>query len=157
WLVGWKQPADPSRPSYLTAAARSFQDKNGIRIVGPSFSGSAVSIHTTLDEWLYSLAGTSRKVRVISGTATSVGDELKDPRISFSVVRIPDAAILSMLVYDLRHGIADLSPTSDKLLTPDADPRSGAFPEIAILSDNTAYGRAAIAARSIRRMAFPLH
>jgi hypothetical protein len=157
WLVGWKQPADPSRLSYLAAATRSFRDENEIRIVGPSFSGSAVSIHTTLDEWFYSLAGTSRKVRIISGTATSVGDELKDPRISFSVVRIPDPAILSMLVYDLRHGIADLSPTSDKLLTPDSEAGSDRFPEIAILSDNTAYGRAAVAARSIRRMAFPLH
>ena len=80
-----------------------------------------------------------------------------NPRISFSVVRIPDTAILSMLVYDLRHGIADLAPAPDKLLKPDSDARSDGFPEIAILSDNTAYGRAAGAARSIRRMAFPLH
>jgi hypothetical protein len=157
WLVGWKQPADPSRLSYLTAATRSFRDENEIRIVGPSFSGSAVSIHTTLDEWFYSPAGTSRKVRIISGTATSVDDELKDPRISFSVVRIPDSAILSMLVYDLRHGIADLALAPEKLFTPDSDEGSDRFPEIAILSDNTAYGRAAGVARSIRRITFPLH
>jgi len=156
WLAGWKAPDDPARPGYLDAATRDFRAANEIRIVGPTFSGSAVSIRATLDEWFESPAGANRKVRIVSGTATAVGSALDDSRIAFHTVRIPDAAILPAVVADLAAGVASLQPKLIDLKPSASKAGVGPAPQIAILSDNTAYGSAAVAP-GIRRMAFPLH
>jgi hypothetical protein len=77
-LAGWKAADNLARPAYLSTAAQDFRTGNEIRIVGPIFSGSALSIRAVLDEWCETPVGANRKIRMISGTSTAVGSALDD-------------------------------------------------------------------------------
>ncbi len=75
----------------LTFAAKSGTD-NSIRILGPSFSGSAASLRAALDEWAATQGSAVPTFEVVTGgaTAPAVADELRSPRIDFSATVVPD-------------------------------------------------------------------
>jgi hypothetical protein len=90
WLTGWKPHGSPA-PKYLTDAIRLARDpfpeetfgepcsanSRSIRIVGPTFSGSADSMRNTLTEWLGVGESNPAKICIVSGTATAVGQKLE--------------------------------------------------------------------------------
>jgi hypothetical protein len=61
WIAGWK-PGKPTNTSrrYLQDAASEFSRSHEVKIIGPAFSGSAVSIRNALDEWSYSIPPNER-------------------------------------------------------------------------------------------------
>ncbi len=72
-------------------------DANTIRIMGPSFSGSAVSLRFVLDKWMRD-ENPNWKFEIISGTATAIPPELlsfstSNP-VSFQAAVPPDAETL---------------------------------------------------------------
>ena len=75
----------------LTFAARSGSE-TPVRILGPSFSGSAASLRAALDEWAAAQGGQAPAFEVVSGSATApaVAEELRSPRIDFSATVAPD-------------------------------------------------------------------
>jgi hypothetical protein len=148
WLSGWK-PGRPAAPLHLrTEAVIGREAVGSIRIIGPSFSGSAVSIRNTLEEWATSFP--APPVRIISGAATAIGDELSlsRPPVEFSTLRVPDAAMLPII--------------RRRFL-----PRGEETPPIVILSENTTYGssfatvgrnrRGMPSAGGFLKIPFPLH
>jgi hypothetical protein len=155
WLSGWKA-LNPSEtgPAYLHRAvigvvgsshgrekARRSGDSDELRIMGPTFSGSARSMRNTLGEWLYSVEAGPKRIRIVSGTATAIGDSLTnraDPRIEFSAVRIPDSAIWQRARDYFAMG-------------------SDSHPHIAVLSDNTAYGSNEAVRPDVLNITFPMH
>jgi hypothetical protein len=77
---------------------RSLLDRaHMIRIVGPSFSGSALSLRRTLAGWL--TAHEADSVRVISGSATSpaVASQLRLARVTYAATLHDDAVMMSVL------------------------------------------------------------
>ena len=157
WLSGWKTGAI-SAPQYLvdavcranggvsTAGTPCATQAREIRIVGPTFSGSVLSLRNSLIQWL----GTQRidlaKIRILSGTATAVGNRLsigqtdRSPLLEFHSVRIADSAIWEF-VGPFLHMRADHD-----------------HPGIAVLSDDTSYGGSATGQGSgILRITFPVH
>jgi len=154
-----------------------------IRIVGPTFSGSAASLRNALEDWRrFSLTGVHARekpsIRVISGTATGLSgkalagerDDPSLPSITFNTVQIPDHVLWEQIPHILSD-VADVSKeaptasvTADSSPSPKATP---APPRIAVLHEDTAYGRGAKADKrtgaedqedkNILRMTFPLH
>ena len=88
-LSGW-QTGVASPPQYLVdatcrASSGAVQSTSGkpcsgqhreIRIVGPTFSGSAVSMRNTLIQWLGVQKIDLARISILSGTATAIGDKL---------------------------------------------------------------------------------
>lgn len=67
-----------------------------LRIVGPTFSGSAGSLRRLLDEWTQAHPADTRPIRVISGSATSVNVErFRTSRISFQATVQSDRSFLA--------------------------------------------------------------
>jgi len=117
-----------------------------IRIVGPSFSGSAQSIDLALADWLSSHPTSPEpQIRIISGTATAIDETLRkkwaNDRWAFNATAIPnsqrDQLITSYLIRQL--GAADH--------------------EIAVLSESSTVFGASVssAASSSLHLKFPLH
>jgi hypothetical protein len=157
WLAGWKHDAEMARPAYLDALVDGFRRANEVPIIGPTYSGSAWSIRATVDDWFDEPGRAMEKVRMFSGTATSVGDGLNDSHIRFSTVRLPDSVMLPVVAGDLERGIANLKAEADEPAVSGMDTAAPASPQIAILSDSTVYGSAAANLPGILRIAFPLH
>ncbi len=76
----------------LTFAAKSGAPGERVRILGPSFSGSAASLRATLDEWAAAQGEHAPAFEIITGgaTAPTTADELRTPRIDFSATVVPD-------------------------------------------------------------------
>ncbi|MBV8770736.1 MAG: hypothetical protein JO166_00205 [Deltaproteobacteria bacterium] len=159
WLSGWKNGAS-SAPQYLmaaaacrgnggrvgTAGAPCITGDREVRIVGPTFSGSALSLRNSLMQWMGAQRIQLRKISILSGTATaisnrlSIGETNRNPRLEFHSVRIADSAIWEFL--------------RPFLGTP-ADPE---HPAVAVLSDDTSYGGSTTGQSSdILRITFPVH
>jgi len=97
WLSGWKHGSPPA-PSHLRTATSIRQSRAAqSELSGPAF-GIAVSLRNTLEEWATSLPEWPQ-VRIISGAATAIGDELSltKPPVAFSTLRVPDAAMLPII------------------------------------------------------------
>jgi hypothetical protein len=156
WLSGWKTSASPP-PQYLVAADRqpvgdasqitadpNISNSREIRIVGPVFSGSAMSLRNTLTEWLGD-NGIDAKISILSGTATAIGDKLRigevnGSHIQFDSVRISDSAIWQF-ARPLLHAQAGQG-----------------HPRLAVLTDSTSYGGGATGeAAGVLRITFPVH
>jgi hypothetical protein len=139
--------------------------KNQVRILGPSYSGSAFSLEVVLNTWLAanSIAAWAseaspnkaqkcdpahRFVRIVSGGASSIDldRQFKDPRMSFQATVVPDVFIKKQIDAYIKKA-------------------HGQFGELAILTEaDTSYGRKA--ARGLPeakykdrplRLTFPLH
>jgi hypothetical protein len=87
-LLGFREPpllVDPSEP---------------VRIIGPSFSGSSLSLQLVLRAWRASPEGHDQRVQIVSGTATSPGNlqTLNRPEfgLSFSATINSDASLERM-------------------------------------------------------------
>jgi hypothetical protein len=111
-LSRWKLNDSPP-PQYLTdgiglashfSAALTFggpcmTQSRGIRIVGPSFSGSAASMRNTLTEWLGTYGINPPKICIVSGTATAIDNNLEIDQtdggqlVEFYSMQVPDSAI----------------------------------------------------------------
>lgn len=105
-------------------ALNSSESQDTIRIMGPSFSGSAVSLRFTLEQWTGE-NNPNWKFEIISGTATAIHRESLSPRVqgtvSFQAAVPPDDETLQAVACY----IADLG-----------------YQKIAILTEsNTAYGQ----------------
>ncbi len=175
WLEGWQSPAAEHPPSpYLRQAIAQFQPdpdplgdpRSEIRIVGPSFSGSAPSLRNTLEEWRHLPLAPERlrSVLIISGTATAISDELSGPEesglptIIFHRTMIPDV----VLWRQIPHLIEQISEVPRE---PQRDNSARApHTRIALLHEDTAYGIASDTKDksddvdpAILRMSFPLH
>lgn len=76
----------------LTFAAKSGAPAERVRILGPSFSGSAASLRAALDEWAAAQGEHAPAFEIITGgaTAPATADELRTPRIDFSATVVPD-------------------------------------------------------------------
>ncbi len=158
WLSGWISSGAPA-PQYLVNATCSANraavervaatpcpaEHREIRIIGPTFSGSAVSLRNSLIAWLGAHSIGQVKFSILSGTATAIGDKLGstqvgDPSLEFHSVRIADSAIWQFV-----HGF--LHAGDDE-----------AHPTLAVLSDDTSYGGAATGQKSaILRISYPVH
>src|SRR5229473_152232 len=148
WLSGWKPGLPPPPPHLRREVANAEKSGDQIRIIGPSFSGSAVSMRNTLEEWATSFP--APPARIISGAATAIADELSltRPPVEFSTLRVPDAAMLPII--------------RRRFL-----PHGEETPPIVILSENTTYGssfatvgknrRGMPSAGGFLKIPFPLH
>ncbi len=151
-VAGMEQPAG--------AAAASSQLK--VRILGPTFSGSAFSLGVTLKNWLLSFPTSSLPhIRIVSGTATAIDqslflESLADHRdnISLTTTTLPDELTLRKAIAYL---LEKFEQSNHSLI--------GQPLKVAILYEgNTDYGRAlALSARAsapgirLVSLPFPLH
>lgn len=144
-----------------------------VRILGPWYSGSACSLRYTLETWLASLPPEIHPgVRVISGTASSINDDLsphsdtadvtnfsacglpyagsQSPSlpIRFQSVRIMDRDIISYVLQDLHQHPIEYRSSSQNGEESNSD--------TAILTDDTAFGLTEEAS-GVTHMVFPLH
>ncbi len=154
WFCGWRN--DGSDP-FLQSLGRSSQDCKEVRLVGPTFSGSAQSIDFALSSWMHS-TDTPKGVslRLISGTATAItaesdflnirdfykGQDLKD---LFSSMQVPDDVASCKLLEYLKQ------------VEPDRNQR-----RVALLSEGgTVYGESPFCRddpdTEIRKISFPRH
>lgn len=104
---------------------RGESEASTVRLVGPLFSGSTISLAMMLKSWLQE-ASESTQISVVSGSATSLNnlEVLRDPRITFSATVNPDPALLNVLTRVVACRL-DLPPS-----------------RVALLSEaSTAYGR----------------
>ena len=86
-----------------------------IKIMGPTFSGSAVSLDFTLRDWLAGLRGRVSKTgkplpafQIVSGTATAIDPQEFSPfgdgvRPAFQAVVPPDNTTMSVALHYIRH------------------------------------------------------
>jgi len=97
-----------------------------LRVMGPAFSGSAVSLRLVLDSWLTSHADLPQlRIRMISGSATGVG-----------------ASLLSQVGHGRASFQATVPPDRETLTAAECYIGSLGYPRIAILTErNTAYGQ----------------
>jgi hypothetical protein len=140
-------------------------DSQFLNILGPYFSGSALSMRNELEEW-YGQLGTSEGfpiIRFFDGAATGIKapqlgisfldcDPDKDGnpgnQCSFQKFEMPDIKRWQIIIPDLQNGVAqgkqppDLVPTSVMTPTPApvASPTLIPLPLVALLSEESAYG-----------------
>jgi hypothetical protein len=158
WLSGWRsgdpryQHHAPEALVCLAQAGRSAHDNSPrIRILGPTFSGSAESIRFTLENWFHSfptapphaisatscwsttshltIDPTAETVRVdiVSGSATGVDTSFQhDARINYKTVRLPSEVMQQHIITELKQ---HLDAGDD-------------HPRIAFLTEETSYGSA---------------
>ncbi len=76
----------------LTFAAKSGAGDGRVRILGPSFSGSAASLRAAIDEWAAAQGEHAPAFEIVTGgaTAPTIADELRSPHIDFSATVVPD-------------------------------------------------------------------
>jgi hypothetical protein len=74
WFCGWRESSSPSSDATLRSMARCGDRANEVRILGPSYSGSAQSLDLALSAWVDSIPDPRPTLRVtmISGIATAV-------------------------------------------------------------------------------------
>jgi hypothetical protein len=72
WFCRWRESSSPSSDATLRSMARC--GANEVRILGPSYSGSAQSLDLALSAWVDSIShpGLTLRVSMISGSATAV-------------------------------------------------------------------------------------
>ena len=106
-----------------------------VRIMGPAFSGSAVSLAFALKSWLDQPEATLSKVEVISGSATAIEPAEFCERTGHA----EQVHFKSTLVTDKRSFAAFIRYLTDMKAISANPPR----PEIALLTEaNTSYGKA---------------
>ncbi|HXR25494.1 MAG TPA: hypothetical protein VN742_09050, partial [Candidatus Binataceae bacterium] len=162
WLSS-KKPGKPEAPQHLVALIREPPD--AIRIIGPSFSGSAVSLRDTLEEWGGSLASSASQC---SPDKTGISNRHKKKKSPSSrcpckkinangnswkpTVRIISGSATAIGDDELKFPPGDLDVKYSTLRVPDAtmlrsiarhfrddNPRG---PSIVMLTENTSYGAA---------------
>jgi hypothetical protein len=76
--------------SFAAQSATTASDR--IRILGPSFSGSASSLRAALDQWSAAQSARAPTFEIISGSATApaTATELRAPNTDFSATVVPD-------------------------------------------------------------------
>ncbi|MCI0337396.1 MAG: hypothetical protein L0226_07465, partial [Acidobacteria bacterium] len=108
-----------------------------IRVLGPTFSGSSISLALSIRSWFEQLNKTKPKVQIISGSATAIdkhdfmsqfGDCDNIPNITFNAtVPLDNQARRAFIDYLIQRGAVEEKPNR---------------PQVAILTEaNTAYGR----------------
>jgi hypothetical protein len=168
WLEDWRKTPTPPRrrpAQHLVTMFRSGKYADAIRIVGPTFSGSAPSLRNVLEDWRYQTVDSLKlpkrlSIEIISGTATSIGNSTlpvaKDPRrpaVFFKTVQIPDS-VLRKEIPQLLENVAEVpagaptpvapanvsgSATANCSPTPmSAVQSTPETPRIAIIQENTA-------------------
>jgi hypothetical protein len=135
-LAGWAETkTQPPSPEDL--------NKSPLRIVGPTFSGSAVSLAMGLNSWLCEYtASPPPEVKVVSGSATAIKkqDFLKmvgQPGVSFHSTVVTDE--------EARKAFIKYLSGADSKITPPDDEDEWARTHIALLTEaNTIYGQTAV-------------
>lgn len=109
WFCGWKESTDPTAQTIRSIARNCPGDDAEVRMLGPSYSGSAQSIDLALSYWLDSISiPVKPAVTLISGSATAIKNPY-DPRksdfynvrsrlrsrFSFRSMEIPDSVAQS--------------------------------------------------------------
>jgi hypothetical protein len=176
WLEGWQIPEGGREPApYLVRAVHRENLPNQIRIIGPSFSGSADSFRNTLEEWRRSSGAKPNapgdlSIRIISGTATAVDDDALMPRrrgdensalppLTFYTVQIPDPILWGQIPAILED-IADVTRTAPSPAPAHTPSATADYerPHIALLLEDTSYGRGGRGQeKGLLKMSFPLH
>jgi hypothetical protein len=149
WLNGW-QTSEHQPAQHLVTMFQKAANASVIRIVGPTFSGSAASLRNALDDWRHystlkvPTPGDPLSVNIVSGTATAISSETltlaagpKNLRpVVFKSVQIPDSVLskaIPLLLYDISMVPAPENSETGPTLGSEA-------PRIAYLNENTAYG-----------------
>jgi hypothetical protein len=87
WLNGWSGGA-PSAPQFI--ADLTHDNPHELTIIGPAFSGSAVSLQVVLRTWLATAGIQARpNIRILSGTATAI-DQWPGDLGEFRSMQVPD-------------------------------------------------------------------
>ena len=125
WLSRWQSASEQTSDPFLSVMPPVAADTHSpeLRIMGPTYSGSADSLAFTIKTWLDSSnLATKPRVRIISGSATAIGPRQFPSPIDYHMTTIPITA----------NVFAKFAMSAFK-----AKPN-----EIALLSEaNTAYGR----------------
>ncbi len=181
WLSG-KKPGNPLAPPHLVALTGKGEAPDEIKIIGPSFSGSAVSLRDTLEEWGSSLTlpandcpphkkGTSnhhkkRKSPSSPCPCKKIGDSWKP------TVNIISGSATAIGHHELKLAPGELEVKYSSLRVSDATMlqsiarrfrRHHHGRQIVMLAENTSYGTAGMRAvdeatrRGFLTIRFPLH
>lgn len=155
WLSGWKTDPAPPVPEHLRRLVKPEADGiKTLRILGPSYSGTADSLRNTLDQWIASESGPASvagspptapiapasqlQVRIVSGSATSVASQLDRTEggvhLEFKTMRVEDNLIEQY----------------------ESELPGAAGNRIAILTDTTPYGFLSAGSGTLH-LTFPLH
>ena len=87
WLNGWIG-GEPSPPRLMAELTR--ENPRELRIIGPAFSGSAVSLQIAMRQWLATANVQARPtIKILSGTATAI-DEWPGDLGEFHTTQVPD-------------------------------------------------------------------
>jgi hypothetical protein len=129
WFCRWgKTSDDPATQSVRGMATGCTGDQGGVRILGPSYSGSAQSLDLTLSYWLDSIrpAMAMPNLRLVSGSATAIDvardfhntihREKKDG-FSFVSMELPDPVAQSDFCAYLRANAGDELPVKVAILS----------------------------------------
>ncbi|MEA2648139.1 MAG: hypothetical protein QOG61_574 [Candidatus Binataceae bacterium] len=118
WLNGWNGGASPA-PQFITELTRG--NPHELAIIGPSFSGSAISLQVALRTWL-ATAGTQARpnLRILSGTATAI-EQWPDDLGEFRTMQVPDRYTESEILRFLGEDLGER--------------------RVAILAEDTSFGR----------------
>jgi len=97
-----EQAAELQMPDSATTCSSRPDCQSKIKVMGPSFSGSAASISVAIDEWSnwrLKLTGNAPKVEIISGAATAVYEKQFESRgVSYQTTIIPNSAEMETLL-----------------------------------------------------------
>jgi len=146
WLNGWSGEAS-SAPQFITELTRG--NPHELTIVGPAFSGSAISLQVALRTWLATAGMQARpNLRILSGTATAIEQWPRDLG-EFHTMQVPDRYTESEILRFLGEDLGER--------------------RVAILAEDTSFGRSlqkppaggkwSLSSRSAEVMwlPFPLH
>lgn len=151
-------------PGATTGVRERMEDHFALRIVGPSFSGSAATLRHAIDVWQREAKG--RPVRIVSGSATGAhvhGTLRSDPprRIYYHATTVPERALeCSFLHYTRSTGALDAGSTrgvavlDGVAMLRESGTEFGADSRDAA-RDSTSEGRCGLAAEM--QLSFPYH
>lgn len=118
WLNGWNGGAS-SAPQFISELTR--DNRHELAIIGPAFSGSAVSLQVVLRTWLATAGMQARPaIRILSGTATAI-DQWPVDLGEFRTMQVPDRYIESEILRFFGAGLGER--------------------RVAILAEDTSFGR----------------
>jgi hypothetical protein len=129
-FCGWQETnADPATQSVRRMATGCSGDQGGVRILGPSYSGSAQSLDLTLSYWLDSIRpAATPNLRLVSGSATAINvdrdfhntihrQKNKKDGFSFASMELPDPVAQSAFCAYLKANAGDDLPVKVAILS----------------------------------------
>jgi len=83
----WKEDEDPV-PGEVWPDLPTCKEKEEIRVLGPSYSGSEQSLDLVLSSWIEAIAPETPNVKIVSGSATAIDFDVNDLKKGFPNTRL---------------------------------------------------------------------